>query len=102
MLYGLRQETIPPNGVEHAVSLALTPSAIRPAPTPTSRSRVISNLVVARASLLRIFEVREERAPLPSVASQARRKGRVSEKQAADGFVSIGEVQVNIVRVCAG
>ncbi|KZV86543.1 hypothetical protein EXIGLDRAFT_712088 [Exidia glandulosa HHB12029] len=67
----LRQEILPPSGVEHAVSLNLTPSTRRALANPSSSAPVlgvVSNLVVARQNLLRVFEVRVEVAPLPTQA----------------------------------
>ena len=50
-MHALRQEIQPASGVEFATSLKLTPSTL-------DAPRVLCNVVVARSSLLRIFEVR--------------------------------------------
>ncbi|EJD52944.1 hypothetical protein AURDEDRAFT_81080 [Auricularia subglabra TFB-10046 SS5] len=104
----LRQEILPPSGVEHAVSLMLTPSARR-APLAASSSSpqlgVATNLVVARQNLLRVFEVRIEAAPLPSqeklLADEQGRgrrgmeavEGEVEMDVGGEGFVSAGIVK---------
>lgn len=107
----LRQEILPPSGVEHAVSLNLTPSTRRLHADPSSSSSspalgVVTNVVVARQNLLRVFEVRVEAAPLPSQAQvladeqgKARRgteavEGEVEMDTGGEGFVSVGAVKV--------
>jgi len=50
-MHALRQDILPPSGVEFAAHLNLTPACLNP------RHR---NLVVARTNLLRILEVVEE------------------------------------------
>ncbi|CAA7257397.1 unnamed protein product [Cyclocybe aegerita] len=103
-MHALRQEILPPSGVEFATSLKLTPSTLA-APVSTRHefvSRVLCNLVVARANLLRIFEVREEPAPLPLQANDDRDRsgvrrgteaveGEVDMDTQGDGFINIAK-----------
>ncbi|KAG8954872.1 mRNA cleavage and polyadenylation factor subunit [Tulasnella sp. 424] len=107
-MYGLRHELLPPSGVEHAVFIKLTPSSLGEGPGASSSSggKVIANLVVARSSLLRIFEVREEPAPLPTLQeAEAKTKsgaskpgteaveGEVEMDREGEGFVSMAQVK---------
>jgi cleavage and polyadenylation specificity factor subunit 1 len=117
-MHTLRQEILPPNGVEFAASLKLTPSTLgelRTLPNAITRhefaARVICNVVVARSSLLRIFEVREELAPvMPQTDDERERKSRVRKGTEAvegevemdeqgEGFVNIAKV-ISMVHVC--
>lgn len=114
-MHALRQEILPPSGVEFATSLKLTPSTLadQVLPTPPNSSarqelaaRALCNVVVARTSLLRIFEVREEPAPLPTEAederdtrSKVRRgteavEGEVEMDEQGEGFVNMGSAKV--------
>ncbi|KAG8903754.1 mRNA cleavage and polyadenylation factor subunit [Tulasnella sp. 403] len=103
-MYGLRQEITPPSGVEHAVFLKLTPSSLDA--SPSSLRKVLNNLVVARSSLLRIFEVVEEPAPLPSLEEAEERaragtsklgteavEGEVEMDEGGEGFVNMAKVK---------
>ena len=112
-MYTLRQEILPPSGVEYFASLKLTPATVT-APGfstlldgPSRRdftSRSICNLVVARSNLLRIFEVREELASIPfdddsGKRSRMRRgteavEGEVEMDEQGEGFVNMGAVKV--------
>ncbi|KAJ7583446.1 CPSF A subunit region-domain-containing protein [Mycena floridula] len=56
-MYGLHQDLLPPAGVEFATSLRLTPSSIA---SSSTGPRTISNVVVARSNVLRVFEIRKE------------------------------------------
>lgn len=107
-MYGFRQELIPPSGVEHAVFIKLTPSSLGEDSGPSSSSKVVANLVVARSSLLRIFEVREEPAPLPTLLeAEAKVKsgvakpgteaveGEVEMDREGEGFVNMAQVKVS-------
>ena len=106
-MHALRQEILPASGVEFATSLNLTAST-RPHPTNVSTrhefvSRVLCNVVVARSSLLRIFEVREEPAPIqPQVEDERQRRavkrgtdaveGEVAMDEQGDGYINIAKV----------
>ncbi|KAF5380083.1 hypothetical protein D9615_006209 [Tricholomella constricta] len=106
-MHAFRQEILPPSGVEFATSLRLTPSTLgelRTPPNATTRhefaARALCNVVVARSSLLRIFELREEPAP-PQVNDERERKrvrrgteaveGEVEMDEQGDGFVNIAK-----------
>lgn len=107
-MHALRQEIQPASGVEFAASLRLTPSTLdSPANISTRHefvSKVLCNVVVARSSLLRIFEVREEPAPIQAHADDERerrmnvRRGTeaVEEEVAMDGQ---GDGYINIAKV---
>ncbi|TFK16893.1 hypothetical protein FA15DRAFT_650709 [Coprinopsis marcescibilis] len=122
----LRQDILPPSGVEFATHLRLTPSCVEgfdgsnaPSTSPTQAtataaagadlstrhafvSRVICNLVVARSNLLRIFEVREEAAPIVAGVEEERERraqvrrgtealeGELMMDSHGDGFISVG------------
>lgn len=106
-MHALRQEIHPASGVEFATSLKLTPSTLD---TPTNISprhefvsRVLCNVVVARSSLLRIFEVREEPAPMQSTSDDRERRtnvrrgteaveGEVAMDEQGDGYINIAKV----------
>ncbi|PFH48729.1 hypothetical protein AMATHDRAFT_64747 [Amanita thiersii Skay4041] len=106
-MHSLRHEILPPSGVEFAASLQLTPSTLAPLPTSSTRhefaARTLCNVVVARSNLLRIFEVREEPAPLPCFADEERDRksrsrrgteaveGEVEMDQQGEGFVNIAK-----------
>jgi cleavage and polyadenylation specificity factor subunit 1 len=103
-MYALRQELISPNGVEHSLFMKLTSSCV----SSSSQTKVIANLVVARSNLLRIFEVREEAAPLPSLEEVEGKanagtskvgteavEGEVEMDQEGEGFVSVAQVKVS-------
>lgn len=114
-MHAIRQEILPPSGVEFATSLKLTPSTLRDyvLPTPPNSSarhefaaRALCNVVVARTNLIRIFEVREEPAPLPTQAEDERERrmkerrgteaveGEVEMDRQGEGFVNMGSVKV--------
>jgi cleavage and polyadenylation specificity factor subunit 1 len=75
-MHALRQEVLPPSGVEYATSLKLTPSTLEENPSATTRhesaARVLCNVVVARSNLLLVFEVREEPPPISTQADDER------------------------------
>ena len=97
-MHALRKELLPPVGVEFATSLNLTPATL----TKGCTRRVLRNLVVARSSSLRVFEVREEPAPLPPVEDPGASGGKGTEAvegeiemdEGGEGFVNIGVVKV--------
>lgn len=114
-MHALRQEILPPSGVEFATSLKLTPSTLASHifPTPPNSSarhefaaRALCNVVVARTNLIRIFEVREESAPLPTHDEDERERlrkvrrgteaveGEVEMDEQGEGFVNMGSVKV--------
>ena len=97
-MHALRRELLPPSGVEFSVSLNLTPASL----ANVSGKRVLRNLVVARSSFLRVFDVREEPAPLPLLedAGTSGRKGteavegEIEMDEQGEGFVNVGFVKV--------
>ena len=110
-MHSLRHEVLPPSGVEHATSLKLLPSTLGELPalpnTTASQAfvaRTLCNVVVARSSLLRIFEAREEPAPLSSQVDEERDRranvrkgteaveGEVAMDEQGEGFVNIESV----------
>jgi hypothetical protein len=112
-MHALRQDLLPPSGVEFAASLRLTPSTLECLPLPpqsTTRhefaARVLCNVVVARSNILRIFEVREEPAPIPAHIDDEQERtigvrrgtepfeGEVEMDQQGEGFVNVGPVKV--------
>ncbi|KIL64860.1 hypothetical protein M378DRAFT_77599 [Amanita muscaria Koide BX008] len=106
-MHALRQDILPPSGVEFATSLKLTPSTLGQLSTSSPRhefvARALCNVVVARSNLLRIFELREEPAPLPTPADDERERktksrrgteaveGEVEMDQQGEGFVNIAK-----------
>ena len=102
-MHALRRELLPPSGVEFAVSLSLTPASL----ANVTGKRVIRNLVVARSNFLRVFDVREEPAPLPIVedAGSSGRKGteavegEIEMDEQGEGFVNVGFVKVIILLI---
>lgn len=104
-MYALHQEVLSASGVEHATFLNLTPHS-----TPTGSSRLLANLVIARSNVLRIFEVKEEPAPLPSFAEADARarnapsklgteavEGEIEMDKEGEGFVNMAQVKVRIL-----
>lgn len=121
-MHALHQEIHPPSGVEFATSLKLTPSTLGTLPTPPNATirheftaRTLCNVVVARSNLLRIFEVRQEQAPISSQADDQRERaakvrkgteaveGEVEMDDQGEGFINIDKViltfNVFIIRV---
>jgi len=104
-MHGLYNELIPPNGVEFATFLNLKP--LEKSSSSTSSARILGHLVIARSSSLRIFEVREEPAPLPTLQQVEndtkdewmRRgteavEGEVEMDERGEGFVNMATVKV--------
>ncbi|KAI0938339.1 hypothetical protein AcW1_001910 [Taiwanofungus camphoratus] len=111
-MQALRQEILPPSGVEFAACLKLTPSTL-----PNSKDflpystvgettgHTLFNIVVARSHLLRIFEVREETAPISTQKEDERDRrasvrkgteaveGEVEMDVSGEGFVNMGSVK---------
>lgn len=105
-MHALRQEILPASGVEFATSLRLTPSTL----SVDTSTRIICNVVVARSSLLRIFEVREEPAPMQAADNESERRTNVRrgteavEEEVAmdmqgDGYINIAKVSSCIISV---
>ncbi|KAH7925063.1 hypothetical protein BV22DRAFT_1119797 [Leucogyrophana mollusca] len=102
-MHALRQDILPPSGVEFATTLKLTPSTLVEA-SPLS-THALSNLVVARSNLLRVYEVRELPAPISTQADDERERrakvrkgteaveGEVEMDEQGDGWVNMGAVQ---------
>ena len=105
-MHALRQEVLPPSGVEYATSLKLTPSTLSATTRHESAARVLCNVVVARSSLLLIFEVREEPPPISTQADDERDRrvsvrrgteaveGEVEMDEQGEGFVNVGSFKV--------
>ncbi|KAF9527699.1 CPSF A subunit region-domain-containing protein [Crepidotus variabilis] len=102
-MHALHQQILPASGVEFATSLKLTPSTLQDQISTRHElfSRVLCNLVVARANLLRIFEVRVEPAPVPQDEERDRRstvrrgteavEGEVQMDEQGDGYINIAK-----------
>ncbi|KAI0699171.1 CPSF A subunit region-domain-containing protein [Cerioporus squamosus] len=101
-MHALRQEILPPSGVEFAACLKFTPSTLSEAGSSSSQTgRVLFNVVVARSSLLRIFEVRQEPAPVSTQQDDEKERrasvrkgteaveGEVEMDRTGDGFVNV-------------
>nr|VWP00056.1 Amidohydrolase family protein [Ganoderma boninense] len=110
-MHALRQEILPPSGVEYATCLNLTPSTLSD-PSPSSHSgRALCNVVVARSNFLRIFEVREEPVPVSAQKEHEKERhaavrkgteaveGEVEMDPSGEGFVSMGAVKNGIVHL---
>ena len=112
IMQALHQEILPPSGVEYATTLKLTPATLAEFAIPsTSTSHphpsqgALYNVVVARANILRIFEVTENPAPISSL-HQGRRaellrgteavEGEVEMDGQGEGFVNMGSVKVTL------
>ncbi|CCL98048.1 uncharacterized protein FIBRA_00042 [Fibroporia radiculosa] len=107
-MQALRQEILPPSGVEFSACLKLTPSTLWDDKSPSSSTgggRALFNVVVARSNLLRIFEVREEPAPFSTQKEDERDRrasmrkgteaveGEVEMDASGEGFVNMGSVK---------
>ncbi|KAF6743658.1 hypothetical protein DFP72DRAFT_858478, partial [Ephemerocybe angulata] len=103
-MQAVRQDVLPPSGIEFAASLRLIPTVTKElSPRLEFVSRVLCNLVVARSNLLRIFEVREEPSPIQSSVEEEREKrahvrkgteaveGEVEMDTQGDGFISVSK-----------
>jgi cleavage and polyadenylation specificity factor subunit 1 len=110
-MHSLRHEILPPSGVEFATSLKLMPPTrgeLHVPPNASARqafaARTLCNVVVARSSLLRIFEARVEPVPVSSQVDEERdRRANVRKgTEAVEGEVAMdeqGEGFVNIAKV---
>ncbi len=107
-MQAIRHEVLPPSGVEFAACLKLTPSTVSGSSGSQTVGRVLFNVVVARSSLLRVFEVREEPAPISTQKEDERERrasvrkgteaveGEVEMDASGEGFVNMGTVKVNL------
>lgn len=112
-MHAIRHQVLPASGVEYATYLHLTPSSLRTsrpsssAPLTAGTSAYTAyNLVVARANVLRIFDVRRGPPPPPSAGkSDARARktpmkagtepleGEVILDEGGEGFLSMGAIK---------
>jgi cleavage and polyadenylation specificity factor subunit 1 len=110
-MQALHQEILPPSGVEFATTLKLTPSTLQEvSPPSTSQDQpsrcALYNLVVARANILRVFEVKEDPVPIsPQLEDERQRRadvrrgteaveGEVEMDGQGEGFINMGSVKV--------
>jgi cleavage and polyadenylation specificity factor subunit 1 len=112
-MQALHQEILPPSGVEFATTLKLTPSTLpEVSPPPSSASQdqpsrgALYNLVVARANILRVFEVKECPVPISLQLEDERQRradvrrgteaveGEVEMDGQGEGFINMGSVKV--------
>jgi cleavage and polyadenylation specificity factor subunit 1 len=112
-MQALYQEILPPSGVEFATTLKLTPSTLPDAVPPTASTSqdqrpkgALYNLVVARASTLRVFEVKDDPALISSQLEDERQRiadvrrgteaveGEIEMDGQGEGFVNMGAVKV--------
>ncbi len=112
-MQALHQEILPPSGVEFATTLKLTPSTLSEVSPPSSSASqdqtsrgALYNLVVARANILRLFEVKESPAPISSQLEDERQRrtdvrrgteaveGEVEMDRLGEGFINMGTVKV--------
>ncbi|KAL6299343.1 CPSF A subunit region-domain-containing protein [Sparassis latifolia] len=105
----LRQEILPPSGVEFAACLKLTPSTLPGSPSTSAQAEpagcALFNVVVARSNLLRIFEVRKDPAPISTHKEDERERrasvrkgteaveGEIEMDASGEGFVNMGSVK---------
>lgn len=103
-MHAVRHEILPPSGVEYAACLKLTPSTVArdshsgsaPAgPSPSLSANAVCNVVVARSNSLRIFEVRQELAPI-STHKEDERERRASVRKGTEAVEGEVEMEVGI------
>ncbi|KAI0264066.1 CPSF A subunit region-domain-containing protein [Russula aff. rugulosa BPL654] len=110
-MQALHQEILPPSGVEFVTTLKLTPSTLPEVSPPSSASQdqpsrgALYNLVVARANILRVFEVKEGPVPIPLQLEDERQRradvrrgteaveGEVEMDGQGEGFINMGSVK---------
>ncbi|KZT66632.1 hypothetical protein DAEQUDRAFT_714689 [Daedalea quercina L-15889] len=107
-MQALRQEILPPSGVEFAACLKLMPSTLPDSKSPgssASTGKALFNVVVARSNHLRIFEVKEEPAPISSQKEDEKERrasvrkgteaveGEVEMDASGEGFVNMGSIK---------
>lgn len=105
-MQALYQEILPPSGVEFGTTLRLTPSTLPPSNATQPFNGALYNLVVARANILRVFEVKDDPAPISSQLEDERQRraevrrdteaveGEVEMDRQGEGFVNMGSVKV--------
>ncbi|CAE6332398.1 unnamed protein product [Rhizoctonia solani] len=94
-MLGLRQEILPPSGVEFAKCMRLTHSTLN----SNSRQKIICNLVVARNNYLRVFEVVEEQAGTIGNAEGSASEpvpGEMEMDSHGDGFINVTELRAAV------
>jgi len=112
-MHAVRHEILPPSGVEFAACLKLTPSTVaqdthlsaNAGPSQSPFGKALYNVVVARSNLIRIFEVRQELAPISTQKEDERERrasvrkgteaveGEVEMDASGEGFVNMGTVK---------
>ena len=113
-MQALHQEILPPSGVEYATTLKLTPATLADSAVPSTSTSyphsyqgALYNVVVARANILRIFEVTETPAPMSHYQDERNRRtdvprgteaveGEVEMDTQGEGFVNMGSVKVTM------
>ena len=107
-MQALRHELLPPSGVEFAACLKLLPSTVSESSGSRTTTRALFNVIVARSHFLRVFEVREEPAPISTQKDDERERrasvrkgteaveGEVEMDTSGEGFVNLGSVKVNL------
>lgn len=103
-MHALHQTLLPSSSIHHSLFLPhFTPSTIYPLPKPpavldTPDVKVIGNLVVAGAEVLRVFEIREESVPIIEKAKLeedvAEGEKDVQMEEVGDGFFDDGHAEV--------
>ena len=100
-MHAIRQDILPPSGVEFATCLNLT------FPDSSTSQSVFCNVVVARKNFVRIFQVREDPAPLRTHADDEHERklrerrgteaveGEVEMDRQGEGFVNVGSAKVS-------
>ncbi|KAF8719078.1 mRNA cleavage, partial [Rhizoctonia solani] len=94
-MLGLRQEILPPSGVEFAKCMRLTHSTLN----SNSRQKVVCNLVVARNNYLRIFEIVEEQGGASGNAEGSASEpvpGEMEMDSHGDGFINVTELRTAV------
>ena len=115
-MQAIHQEILPASGVQFATCLKLLPTTLLSRDSlPTSdpsgllavSRRSLFNVVVARSSVLRIFEVVEELAPMDAQREEERERkaairrgtesveGEVEMDTDGEGFINLGQIKVN-------
>ncbi|OXG80075.1 protein CFT1 [Cryptococcus neoformans var. grubii Br795] len=102
-MHALHQTLLPSSSIHHSLFLPhFTPSTIYPLPKPpavldTPDVKVIGNLVVAGAEVLRVFEIREESVPIIEKAKLeedvAEGEKDVQMEEVGDGFFDDGHAE---------